>query len=82
VIGIPTSPAAHYAFDALAWVGATAAAIWQHRKWPDGARRLSAITAPSYFVSLGVVLAFGGRTLIRRAREERGNADDIADTFK
>jgi hypothetical protein len=27
-------------------------------------------------------LAFGGRTLIRRAREERGNADDIADTFQ
>lgn len=32
--------------------------------------------------ALGVVLAFGGRTLIRRAAEERGNADDIADTFK
>jgi hypothetical protein len=54
VIAIPTSPTAHYAFDALAWVSATAAAIWQHRKWPDRSRRLSAITAPSYFVSLGV----------------------------
>ena len=53
MIEVSTSPAAHYLFDALAWFGATAVSIWQYRKWPNEARRLSQITAPSYFVSLG-----------------------------
>jgi hypothetical protein len=54
LIAVPTSPAAHYAFDALAWLGAALAARWQHRKWPREAIQLSATTEPSYFVSLAV----------------------------
>lgn len=54
MIEIPTNPAAHYAFDALAWVMATAAAVWQYRRSPGGALRLAAVTTPSYFVSLGL----------------------------
>lgn len=54
VIYIPTSPIAHYAFDGLAWLGAMAASLWQYHKWPGEARQLSAITVPSYFVTLGI----------------------------
>lgn len=31
--------------------------------------------------ALGVLIALGGRSLIRRARQERGDADKLADTF-
>ena len=31
---------------------------------------------------LGVLLALGGRSLIRQAREERKNAENVADTFE
>jgi phosphatidylglycerol:prolipoprotein diacylglycerol transferase len=54
MIHVPTHPAAHYAFDLLAWVAAALAARWQHRRWPDEARRLSRIVEPGYFISLGM----------------------------
>lgn len=54
MIEVPTSPAAHYAFDALAWLGAAAVSLWQYRSWPNETRQLSLITAPSYFVCLGL----------------------------
>ena len=54
MIQVPTNPAAHYAFDVLAWVAAALAARWQYRRWPDEALRLSGIVTPSYFVSLGL----------------------------
>ena len=52
MIEVPTSPAAHYAFDVLAWVGAALAANWQHRRWPDEALQLSGTTSAGYFFSL------------------------------
>ena len=54
MIAIPTTPTAHYAFDALAWISAALAARWQHRKWPKEATQLSAATGPSYFVCLAL----------------------------
>lgn len=54
MIHIATHPAAHYAFDALAWVSAALAARWQASRWPDETLRLSRITDPSYFVSLAL----------------------------
>lgn len=53
MIEVPTNPVAHYAFDALAWLAATTASFWQYRKWPGDARRLSSLTTPGYFTSLG-----------------------------
>jgi hypothetical protein len=41
MIDIPTNPLAHYAFDALAWVGAALAARWQARRWPEKTLRAS-----------------------------------------
>lgn len=55
MIHIPTAPWAHYVFDLAAWLSAAAAARWQHRLWPDDARRLARVTEPSYFLAL----AFG-----------------------
>jgi phosphatidylglycerol---prolipoprotein diacylglyceryl transferase len=54
MIEVPTNPAAHYAFDALAWISAALAAWWQQRRWPEDSLRLSSITTPSYFVSLAI----------------------------
>lgn len=59
VIAIPTNPAVHYAFDALAWLSAALAARWQHRKWPEQTFWLSASTKPSYFVCLGLGAVIG-----------------------
>lgn len=59
MIVISTNPAAHYAFDALAWLSAALAAHWQYRKWPGQTLRLSASTEPSYFVCLGVGAVIG-----------------------
>lgn len=56
MISVPTSIAAHYAFDLLAWAAAALAARWQLKRWPEEMRRLSSMTGPSYFV----VLALGG----------------------
>ena len=63
MIHVPTNPAAHYAFDAAAWVSAAFAARWQHKRWPDQAQRLSQITSPSYFVSLAVGALIGAWVL-------------------
>jgi len=54
MISVPTSLWLHYAGDALAWLGASAAAWWQQRRWPEAGRGLARDTAPSYFVSLAV----------------------------
>ncbi len=59
MIHVPTNPAAHYAFDALAWVCAALAARWQHKRWPEQALRLSQVTRPSYFVCLGLGALIG-----------------------
>jgi len=59
VIHIPTNPAAHYAFDALAWIGAALAARLQARRWPDETLRLSGLVEPSYFVTLAVGAVIG-----------------------
>ncbi|HEY1144065.1 MAG TPA: prolipoprotein diacylglyceryl transferase family protein [Sphingomicrobium sp.] len=59
MISVPTSPAAHYAFDLLAWLAAALAARWQHRRWPRQAEGLSRITGPSYFLSLGLGAVVG-----------------------
>jgi phosphatidylglycerol:prolipoprotein diacylglycerol transferase len=59
VIHVPTNPAAHYAFDVLAWAAAALAARWQYRRWPEEALRLSRIVEPSYFVSLGIGALIG-----------------------
>ena len=71
MIEVPTNPAAHYVFDALAWAGATCAALWQHRNWPGGSLRLSIVTAPSYFVSLGIG-ALAGAWLFGSGNSLRG----------
>jgi hypothetical protein len=70
MIHVPTNPAAHYAFDALAWIGAALAARWQLRKWPDEALRLSRIVEPGYFVALGVG-ALAGAWLLGSANSLR-----------
>ncbi|HUP67336.1 MAG TPA: prolipoprotein diacylglyceryl transferase family protein [Sphingomicrobium sp.] len=54
MIHVPTSPAAHYVGDAVAWIAAALAMRWQYRKWPDQARELSRIVDPSYFVALAL----------------------------
>lgn len=59
MIDVPTHPAAHYAFDALAWIGAALAARWQVRRWPEETLRLSGIVEPSYFVTLAVGALIG-----------------------
>lgn len=59
MIHVPTNPAAHYLFDALAWIGSASAAWWQSRRWPGEALRLSRITEPSYFVALGLGALIG-----------------------
>jgi prolipoprotein diacylglyceryltransferase len=59
LIHVPTNPAAHYAFDAAAWVSAALAARWQYKRWPEQALRLSQITRPSYFIALAVGALIG-----------------------
>lgn len=54
MIHVPTAPALHYAGDLAAWLTAFAVARWQHRRWPQASRQLAALTAPSYFVGLGL----------------------------
>lgn len=62
---------AHYAFDVLAWLGATAVSLWQYRKWPREARRLSSLTTPGYFASLGLG-ALAGAWLFGSGNSLRG----------
>jgi len=54
MIIVPTAPWAHYAGDLAAWLGAALAARWQHRRWPRESDALARITAPGYFVALGL----------------------------
>jgi hypothetical protein len=54
MIIVPTNPFAHYLGDVLAWAAASFAGWWQYRLWPGEARRLSRITAPSYFIALAL----------------------------
>jgi len=54
VIALPTAPWAHYLGDLCAWVAAAAAALIQHRCWPDQARGLARTTEPGYFLMLAV----------------------------
>lgn len=71
MISVPTSIAAHYAFDLLAWVSGALAARWQYRHWPEAMRHLSRITSPSYFVALGLG-GVAGAWLIGSANSLRG----------
>ena len=59
MIRVPTDPMAHYAFDALAWVGAALAARWQSRRWPEETLHLSRMVEPSYFVTLAIGALIG-----------------------
>lgn len=59
MIVVPTAPWAHYVGDVAAWIGAVAAARWQHRRWPEAAEALARTTRPSYFVSLAVGAVLG-----------------------
>lgn len=59
MISLPTNPAAHYAGDLLAWIGAAAAARWQHERWPGDALTLSGIVRPGYFLCLGAGALIG-----------------------
>lgn len=63
MIHVPTDPFAHYAFDALAWIGAALAARWQARRWREQTLRLSGIVEPSYFLSLAVGALIGAWAL-------------------
>jgi hypothetical protein len=54
MIELPTHPLAHYAGDLLAWTCASAAAWWQHRRWPAQAQSLARRTEPGYFVALAL----------------------------
>jgi phosphatidylglycerol---prolipoprotein diacylglyceryl transferase len=71
MIHVPTNPAFHYVFDALAWVAAFTAARWQYKRWRSDAVRLSKILEPSYFVALGVG-ALIGAWLVGSANSLRG----------
>jgi hypothetical protein len=62
-IEIPHHPAAHYAGDLAAWVGAALAARWQHKRWPDEALALSRTVGPSYFVTLSIGALIGAWAL-------------------
>jgi phosphatidylglycerol:prolipoprotein diacylglycerol transferase len=54
MIHVPTSPAAHYVGDAVAWIAAALAMRWQYSRWPEQARRLSRTVEPGYFIALGL----------------------------
>jgi len=54
MIHVPATPAAHYAGDAAAWVGAALAARWQYLRWPEQARLLSRTVSAGYFVALAL----------------------------
>jgi hypothetical protein len=54
VIVIATTPYAHHAGDAAAWIAAALVARWQHHRWPGDAAALIRHTAPDYFLWLGV----------------------------
>lgn len=59
MIAVPTAAWAHYLGDAAAWLGAVAAARWQHQRWPAASRALAGVTRPSYFVSLAIGAVIG-----------------------
>ena len=59
MIAVPTAPWAHYLGDLLAWAGAAATAVWQHRRWPRATDRLAGQTAPGYFLALGIGALLG-----------------------
>ncbi|MEO7634759.1 MAG: prolipoprotein diacylglyceryl transferase family protein [Sphingomicrobium sp.] len=63
MFAVPTHPAAHYVGDLAAWGAAALGTRWQYRRWPDQARRLSALVTPSYFVALGIGALVGAWTL-------------------
>jgi hypothetical protein len=54
MIIVPTSPWAHYAGDALVWIGAAVATRAQHRRWPDDLSGLAKTTRPGYFLALSL----------------------------
>jgi len=59
MISLQTAPWLHSVFDLAAWGMASAAAVWQHRRWPRSTRTLAGRTAPSYFVTLAVGAVLG-----------------------
>jgi hypothetical protein len=61
VIAVPTNPAFHLAFDALAWISGAALAHALYR-WRLKARveRAAGMVGPGYFISLGIGAAAGG----------------------
>ncbi len=59
MIIVPTNPLAHSLGDICAWLAASFAGWWQHRRWPGEAERLSRITDPAYFVALAMGAAIG-----------------------
>lgn len=54
MILLPTTPWAHYAGDLAAWLGAAAAARWQHGHWPKQSEPLARIAQPGYFIALAL----------------------------
>jgi len=71
VISVPTNPYAHYIGDVAAWIAAALAARWQYKRWPGEAVGLAMVTAPSYFVALGLG-ALAGAWLFGSANSLRG----------
>lgn len=59
MIAVPTAPWAHYAGDALAWIGGAIAAHWQYRRWPDQTDNLKRDLHPGYFLSLAIGAIIG-----------------------
>jgi prolipoprotein diacylglyceryltransferase len=61
VIAVPTSPAVHIAFDALAWIsGALLAHALYRWRLREGIETAAAKVGPGYFIALGIGAVIGG----------------------